>query len=438
MSRRRNARGAPLIAACLVATCLAIAAPAAPAQQVLPCDFGSGGDYSADYAKVSEIGPYKIGEQKIVELKSKVDGVVIQMGIIRPVVPTGARVPVIVQASPYFHPLQTMDLRACEPFLTENFIPHGYAVAFLPVRGTADAGGCMNLMGPEERADLNQAITWLGRQSWSNGSIGMIGVSYDGATQWEVASFGNRYLKTIVPISGVPDVYEPLFGGGRIDWRGPVILNGIYYLESVGFYAPGRSAQHTVEVTACPEYATGSAASTYSGVNGGLDPFHMQGGYALLSATTENRACPPQTCAYFQTKPFDEEFRVAGLPRVELTVVPRGPGGQLTAYLYAASNSGMERLGWAQVDLRFRDGGVDPKPVTPGQRLKVAFDAQPLDAVVPKGARLYVVVSGGSAWNRLPGIPNYPIELLEGQGHSAISVISPRPPQTSFFKPRGS
>ncbi|HWL65024.1 MAG TPA: CocE/NonD family hydrolase, partial [Actinomycetota bacterium] len=74
----------------------------------------------------------------------------------------------IVQASSFFHPLQTMDLRACEPFLTENFIPHGYAVAFLAIRGTADSGGCMNLMGSGERADIDQAITWLGDQGWSN------------------------------------------------------------------------------------------------------------------------------------------------------------------------------------------------------------------------------------------------------------------------------
>ncbi|MGH2756847.1 MAG: CocE/NonD family hydrolase, partial [Actinomycetota bacterium] len=243
------------------------------AQQMLPCDFGSSGDYSGDYAKVSEKGQYKIGEQKVVEIASKVDGVTIQMGIIRPKVPRGTKVPVIVQSSPYFHPLQTMDLRACEPFLTENYIEHGYAVAFLPVRGTADSGGCMNLMGPGERADIDQAITWLGTRKWSNGSVGMIGLSYDGATQWEAASFGNPHLKTIVPISGVPDVYELLFGGGRVDWRGPAILNDIYYLESVGFYAPGRSPQHTVEVTACPEYATGTAASIYSGTVGGLDPF---------------------------------------------------------------------------------------------------------------------------------------------------------------------
>lgn len=547
------------------------------AQQLLPCDFGSQGDYSGSYAKVSKEGPYEIAEQEIVELESEVDGATIQMGVIRPVVPPGTHVPVIVDASPYYHPLQVMDLRACRPFLTENYVSHGYAVALVAIRGTADSGGCMNMMGPEERADLDQAITHLGTRPWSNGAVGMIGLSYDGATQWEVASFGNPYLKTIVPLSGVPDLFELLYGGGRVDWRGPVVLNGIYYAESVGFYAPGRSPQHTAEVTACPEYAEGTSASTYSGITGeldphgywaarryrdeivknyrgsvylvqglqdwnvnpgqqfpwiwelekrgvhvkyllgqwghswpygggnrmdwaddllrwfdrwlkgdesaplgpkvevqdnagewrraaqwpsgrkvtffldpdnalsrrsagetqqetvGPDPFHMQGGIEN-NMTTENLACVPGTCTYFETEAFADDFRIAGLPRLKLTTVPRGPGGQLTAYIYAASDAGMQRLGWAQVDLRFRDGSADPQPVTPGETLEIKFDAQPLDAIVPQGARLYVVISGGSAWNRLPGA-NFPIDLVEGDGASSIMLMSPRPRERDFFEP---
>ncbi|MGH2736220.1 MAG: CocE/NonD family hydrolase, partial [Actinomycetota bacterium] len=274
MARSRASLG--LVALALVVgatTALGPGGDRALAQQVLPCDFGSNGDYSGSYAKVSKPGPHEIGEQQIVELESKRDGVTIQMGLIRPEVPVGTKMPVIVGASPYYHPLQNMDLRACRPFLTENYVAHGYAVALLAIRGTADSGGCMNLMGPDERADLDQAVTWLGRQPWSNGSVGMVGLSYDGATQWEVASFGNRYLKTIVPVSGVPDVFELMYGGGRVDWRGPGALNGIYYLESAGFYAPGRSPEHTAEVTACPEYATGMAASMHSGATGEPDPF---------------------------------------------------------------------------------------------------------------------------------------------------------------------
>jgi predicted acyl esterase len=141
------------------------------------------------------------------------------------------------------------------------------------------------------------------------------------------------------------------------------------------------------------------------------------------------------TCTYFETAAFKEEFRIAGLPHAELTVVPRGPGGHLTLYLYAASDKGMNRLGWGQVDLRFRKSSTQPQGVSPGQRLKIAFDMQPLDAVVEKGSRLYLVVSSGSGWNRLPGAPASPIELAEGKGQSSFEVVNVEPRSDDFFKP---
>ncbi|MDQ3646211.1 MAG: CocE/NonD family hydrolase [Actinomycetota bacterium] len=575
-SSARRALAVGMTTALLGGLLNAVSLPA-QAQQMLPCDFMSQGEYSGEYAKVSEKGPYEIAPQQIAELPSDLDGATIQMGIVRPKVPAGTRVPVIVAASPYYHPLQTMDLRACKPFLTENFVPHGYAVVFLAVRGTADSGGCMNLMGPEERADLDQAVTWLGTRAWSNGSVGMVGKSYDGATQWEAAASGNPHLKTIVPLSGVPDLFELMYGNGTVDWRSPGILNGIYYSESAAFYAPGRSPEHTVEVTACPEYAVGMGASAYSAATAELDPFgyyaarryrdavvkkyrgsiylvqglqdwnvnpgqqfpwiweleergvyvkyllgqwghswpyddgsrmdwgdvllawfdrwlkgdreaalgprvevedaqgnwrsssdwragrrlelfldpdhslarkasgkktserifadpfHMQGGYTQ-DMPSEHQGCPSSMCALFETPRFDSDFRLAGLPHVSLSVRPQGPGGQVSVYIYAVGD-GAERLGWGQLDLRFQNGSDEAQVVEPGKMIQIGFDVQPLDVVVPKGARLQVVVSGGTGWNRLPSVQNYPIDLLLGAGRSSIELTSPAVQRNDFFEP---
>lgn len=562
-----------------VATVPAMASSAA-AQQATPCDFQSQGDYSGSYSKVTKKGPFDIGEQEIVELESDVDGASIQIGLVKPKVPAGKRVPVIVAPSVYYHSLQTMDLRACRPFLTENYVPHGYAVAFLPVRGTADAGGCMEMMGPNERADIDQAITWLGEQPWSTGAVGMIGKSYDGAAQWEAATFGNPHLKTIVPASGVPDLFELLYGDGIVDWRGPAILNGIYYVESVGFYAPGRSPEHTVEVTGCPTYEEGAAASSYSGATGELDPLgywaerryikdiienyrgsvylvqglqdwnvnpaqqfpwiwdleregvyvkyllgqwghswpydggsrldwadillnwwdrwlkgdrkarlgprvqvedqtgkwrnasrwplgkeitlHLNPGHALDAKSSSESAaelvandpfhtqlgydssmppagmesqCVPQTCTYFESAPVERDLRISGMPHLDLTVVPQGPGGQLSAYLYSATDDGYERIGWAQANLRFPGESDEPKDVAAGAELKVGIDMQPLEAVVPKGGRLFLVVSGGTGWNRLPILPASPVEIHEGGGASTFSFIQASPRARDFFSP---
>jgi hypothetical protein len=58
-----------------------------------------------------------------------------------------------------------------------------------------------------------------------------------------------------------------------------------------------------------------------------------------------------------------------------------------------------------------------------------------MDAVVPEGARLHLVVSGGTGWNRLPSVPNYSIDLLEGAGRSSVTVVRPRPAAADFFTP---
>ena len=552
---------------------------AARAQEVAPCDLGADGDYSGSYATVSEPGPYAIAPQQIVELDSEIDGATIQMAILRPIVPAGTLVPVIATAGPYYHALQTLDLRACIPFLTENYIAKGYAVAVIAVRGTGDSGGCMNMTGPEERGDLNQAITWLGTQPWSNGSVGMVGLSYDGATQWEVASFGNPYLKTIVPVEGVPDIFELMYRQGRNDWRGPAILNGLYYGQSIVSFTPGRSPQHTIEATACPEYATGMAASAYSSVtgkldpfgfwaarryrddiianyrgsvylvqglqdwnvdpglqypwiweleaqgvtvkhtlgqwghswpysNGGrqdwadvllywfdrwlkndlavpiepryeiedsdgrwraadawpdgtpstfflepakklasapspgtssdlvwLDPFHTQAGYVTdLPPANLGDTCLPG-CAMFQTAPLSQHVRFGGVPEAQVEVTPLGPGGQLSVYVYELRGPRARRLGWGQFDLRFRNGSAEPQAVGPGQPINVTFALQPLDVVLHPGARLAVVVSGGTAWNRLPTIPNYPMMLRTGGGSSSITFTTVQPDPSDFFTP---
>src|SRR5689334_14410737 len=77
----------------LVVAVLLLAAGASPAnaQQTTPCD-----QETYTYSKVSRPKQYDVLPQEIVTLKSKRDGVDIQIGLIRPKVPAGTRVPVIV------------------------------------------------------------------------------------------------------------------------------------------------------------------------------------------------------------------------------------------------------------------------------------------------------------------------------------------------------
>lgn len=251
---------------------LGIAPLAAPAeaQSLVPC-FGGDGD-----SEVSNAGPYGVGTTEVVELASDVDGSVIQIGVVRPDAPKGYRSPVILRASPYiFNDLRDVDLRDCNPFLVDNFVQHGYTVAFVPTRGAGGTDSCADLMGPKERADLDQAVTWLGSQSWSNGNVGMTGASYDGSTPWEVASMGSRHLKTIVPVSGVHSLFDLVYKRGRNDWRWWLFVPGYYHYYGLGVANPamGRDPDRWLKSASCESTPDGLAATGESYATGSYDRF---------------------------------------------------------------------------------------------------------------------------------------------------------------------
>ena len=50
-----------------------------------------------------------------------------------------------------------------------------------------------------EASDTYAVIDWISKQPWSNGKVGMYGLSYAGFTQWAAAKSLHPALKTIVP-----------------------------------------------------------------------------------------------------------------------------------------------------------------------------------------------------------------------------------------------
>lgn len=66
-----------------------------------------------------------------------------------------------------------------------------------------------------EIEDIYDAIEWAGVQSWSNGNVGMLGVSYLAINQYQTAALQPPHLKAICPWEGVSDLYKDmLFPGG--------------------------------------------------------------------------------------------------------------------------------------------------------------------------------------------------------------------------------
>ena len=188
----------------------------------------------------------------------------------RPKVPAGVKVPVIAEFGPYFGETSASTPDVSQPgswlgiSVIQNLLPHGFAFAQVSVTGTGSSNHCMDLMGFAEQEGINAAVEWLGTQDWSNGNVGMIGKSYDGSTPWQAAMYGNEYLKTIVPISGLIGVRELMWKNGSSEARAPFMHNVVY-----GSYGYEADKEEQNLQNACPDYALsslyGAEAYTFGG-----------------------------------------------------------------------------------------------------------------------------------------------------------------------------
>ncbi|MDJ0642916.1 MAG: CocE/NonD family hydrolase [Erythrobacter sp.] len=95
------------------------------------------------------------------------------------------------------------------------WVPNGYAVVYVDARGFASSEGDPSTLSTRDREDFYDAIEWAGTQSWSNGNVGLNGVSYLAISQWVAASGNPPHLKAIIPWEGQSDPFrEVLYHGG--------------------------------------------------------------------------------------------------------------------------------------------------------------------------------------------------------------------------------
>lgn len=90
----------------------------------------------------------------------------------------------------------------------ECWVPDGYVVVRVDSRGAGKSPGKLDVNSPGEFRDFYDAIEWAGAQPWSNGKVGLLGISYFAAGQWNVASLRPPHLAAILPWQGTPDYYD--------------------------------------------------------------------------------------------------------------------------------------------------------------------------------------------------------------------------------------
>lgn len=140
----------------------------------------------------------------------------------RPGAAADARFPAIVIATPYYRRFTTIDPTAENSPMAfryrDAFVPRGYAVLVMDVRGTgASFGHRDSFRSPKERDDYGEIVQWIVEQPWSDGRVGATGISYPGAASVFLASTGHPAVKAIAPLFVINDIYiDQLYPGGML------------------------------------------------------------------------------------------------------------------------------------------------------------------------------------------------------------------------------
>ena len=143
----------------------------------------------------------------------------------------------------------------------------------------------------------------------------------------------------------------------------------------------------------------------------------LSGNESVYNEIPADRHCA--TCATF-TYDVTGELHLSGMPSLDLALVPKGPSGHVSAFVFRVdTDNRWHLLGWGASDLRFPQGGYEAHPVEPGETVRMNLPLQPLDAVVHDGEQLMVILDQGNA-DHMPGAPFYPVELQYGAGVGAL------------------
>jgi uncharacterized protein len=161
------------------------------------------------------------------------DGVGISLDVVRPTGDDGAPVteplPTIVTFTPY-----NKNFGDSVPLgggINLYFVQRGYNHVLIDVRGTGRSGGSWDPFSAREQQDYAQVLDWIVQQPWSNGDIGMWGISATATTALLAAGQGHPAIKAVFPIVPMGDVYrDVVFVGGQASiaflpaWMSVVVL----------------------------------------------------------------------------------------------------------------------------------------------------------------------------------------------------------------------
>ncbi len=165
------------------------------------------------------------------------DGIVLRADVFRPI--ADGRYPVILSYGPYAKGLAMQEgyrhawlriIKAApetlegssnkyqnwELFDPEKWVPDGYVLVRVDSRGAGRSPGYLETWSPRETKDIALSVDWAGVQPWSNGKVGLHGISYYSMNQWQAAPLKPKHLAALSIWEGSSDYYRELCRHGGI------------------------------------------------------------------------------------------------------------------------------------------------------------------------------------------------------------------------------
>lgn len=90
----------------------------------------------------------------------------------------------------------------------EKWVPDGYVCVRVDSRGSGRSPGYLDIFSARETRDYYECVEWAGTRPWSNGRVGLLGISYYAMNQWQVAALRPPHLVAICPWEGASDYYR--------------------------------------------------------------------------------------------------------------------------------------------------------------------------------------------------------------------------------------
>ncbi len=119
----------------------------------------------------------------------------------------GEKFPAILE----YHPYRKDDAMAASDYALYSYFAHrGYVGARVDIRGFGSSEGVPTdrEYSEQEQTDGLQVITWLAHQAWSNGNVGMMGISWSGFNSLQMAMRNPPELKAILAVDATAELYH--------------------------------------------------------------------------------------------------------------------------------------------------------------------------------------------------------------------------------------